>query len=99
MDGTKLAVYVDMIGKANFVNYFQQYADFSLSNQVVAQYISDDLPCTYKSALGRRVGPARTIIRAGRARDAMLLISRSQGLSGHVRQAAAEIAGSLSESR
>lgn len=95
MNDAKLENYLKMTGKANFVNYFQHFADFSLSNQMVAQYISDDLPCTYKSALGRRVEPARMIIRAGQSKSALLHISRASRLPERVKQAAREIADSL----
>lgn len=95
MDEAKLEKDLQMIGKANFVKYFDQLNDFTLTNQAVAEYIVDDSSCTSKSALGRRVEPARRIIRAGQARAAMLSISRSTRLSRHVVHQAAEIAKSL----
>ena len=95
MDEAKLEESLRMIGKANFVEYFEQLADVTLTNQAVAEHIVNDSGCAYKSALGRRVGPARSIIRAGQARDAMLLISGSTRLAPRVVQRAAEIAKSL----
>ena len=92
MDEAKLEEYLRMVGKANFVKYFEQLNDPTLTNQAVAEYIVDDSGCSSKSALGRRVGPARSIIRAGQSRAAMLLISDSNRLPRHIVESAARIA-------
>ena len=94
MDEAKLEEYLRMVGKTNFVKYFEQLNDPTLTNQAVAEYIVDDSGCSSKSALGRRVGPARSIIRAGQSRAAMLNISRSR-VSNRIKQLAGEIAKSL----
>lgn len=95
MDEAKLEESLQRIGKANFVDYFEQLSDFTLTNRAVAEHIVTDSACTYKSALGQRVEHGRRIIRAGQARDAMLLISRSTRLDPPVVHRAAEIAKSL----
>ena len=101
MDEAQLEKYLRMIGKECFVTFFARLSDFSQTDQVVAEFIAGKLSLTYRrvvtsqNALTWRVKPARTIIRAGQSREAMLLISRSSRLPSHVTQAAANIARAL----
>ena len=103
MDEAQLEGYLRTIGKECFVTFFAQLSDFSQTDQVVAEFIAGELSITYQrvvtsqSALTWRVKPARTIIRAGQSREAMLLISRSSRLPSHITQAAANIARSLGD--
>ena len=101
MDEAQLERCLRSIGKESFVTFFPQLADFSQTDQAVAEFIACDLSRTHQrvvtsqSALTWRVKPARRIIRAGQAMAAMLLISRSSKLPVHVTQVAADIAKSL----
>lgn len=95
MDETRVKNYVEMVGKETFVTFYEQLADFTQPEQVVAEFIASELGCTYDNALGFRVKPARRIIQAGQSRAAMLLISDSVRLPSHIVESAARIAKSL----
>ena len=104
MDEAKLAIQVDMIAKLTFVIYHDLLADFSQTDQAVAELLSRKLShpgkeITLQNALTWRVLPARKIIKAGQAKEAMLLISRSDSprLSKQIKQKAAEIAEQLGD--
>ena len=92
VDEAKLERYLELIGKETFVRFFEQLSDFSLSKQDVAQHIANELGCTYSAALTWRVSPARTIIRAGNSKAALLRISQSARLPDYVTKAAAALA-------
>ena len=58
------------VGKECFVTYFELFDNSQLSNQEVSKQIQTDRGYTWKSCLSR-TSHARSIIRAGRARDAL----------------------------
>ena len=93
MDVDKLESCLQMIGKRTFVKYYELFVDFSLSDQQIAETIARDLGCTYDNAMGWRVKPARTVIRAGQGRNALRIISGSNRLSPDITQKASELAG------
>lgn len=65
------------IGMECFVTYFCKFADLTIRNLDVAELLRQERDYTMKSC-NSRVSHARAIIRAGRAKDALLRISRSQ---------------------
>lgn len=67
------------IGKECFVSFFQQFCDSSLSNADVAEQIRKDRGYTDKACLSR-TSHARSIIKAGRAIDALDMICQSTNL-------------------
>ena len=64
------------IGIAIFVAYFAEFCDRSRSNEDVAAQIEEERGYTDKSCRSR-TSHARSIIRAGRATDALAMVSRS----------------------
>ena len=75
--------------------FFGELYDPELLNETVARYISEDLSCDYSAALTWRVNPARRIIAAGRAKEALIICSESRGLPRPIRDKAAELADGL----
>ena len=94
MDEANVELNLGIVGKENFVTYYEQLADLSQTDQIVAEAIAAKLRRTYKNALDFQVDPSRRIIRAGQSRAAMLNISRSR-VSNRIKQLAGEIAKSL----
>ena len=92
VDEAKVEKYLRMVGKQVFVTYYELLSDFDLPDNEVAGLISSDGGYTFDSALTLRVKPARTLIRAGQGRTALLSISRSTRLPAHVKQWASELA-------
>ena len=80
-----------MIGKKTFVTYYELLADFDLPDNEIAGVIARDLGRTFERAMTYRVKPARKIIRAGQAKTALLIVSRSR-LPACVTQRASELA-------
>ena len=99
MDDQALDQKLRSIGKECFVTFFGELSDFELSNEAVARYIAEDWGRDYNAALTRRVYPARNIIKAGRAEDALIVCSKSPGLSDHIRERANSLAAYLRASR
>ena len=99
MNDQKLNRLLQSIGKRCFVTFFGELADPELLNETVARYMSEDLSCEYGAALTWRVNPARRIIAAGRAREALIICSESRGLPRRIRDKAAELADGLSGDR
>ena len=81
-----------MIGKRAFVTYYELLADFDLPDNEVADLIASELDSTFDSAMTWRVKPARTLIRAGQAKTALLIVSRSARLSNDITRMASELA-------
>ena len=92
MDEAKVNRDLALIGKQSFVNFFELLADFDLPDSEVADYIAGELGCTVENALSWRVKPARTLIRAGQAKTALLIISGSNRLPSHVTGRASDLA-------
>ena len=83
------------VGKECFVTYFEQFHDTQLSNQDIAIQIQEDRGYTWKSCQSR-TSHARSIIRAGRARDALEKIRDSERVRDQrIRDRASSIAASM----
>ena len=75
--------------------FFVELCDRELLDETVARYIAEDWGRDRSAALTRRVYPARKIIDAGRARDALIICSNSKRLPLHIRDKATLFAESL----
>ena len=95
MDDLQLERYLQSVGKECFVTFFGELSDRELLDETVARYIAEDWGRDRSAALTRRVYPARKIIDAGRAKDALIICSNSRRLPFHIRDKAAALAGSL----
>ena len=103
MNDQQLERNLQSIGKICFVTYFKEFSDFYRSREEVAAQIANESRgptgkrLSYDAALTRRVYPARNIIKAGRASDALLLVSKSKSpqVPNHIKEKAAEMARSL----
>ena len=82
------------IGKECFVTYFPLFSSESLSNADIAGIIYEERAYKYNSCRSR-TSTARRIIRAGRAMDALQLVSRSEGVPFTIREEAGRIATQL----
>ena len=91
MDEAKVETYLGMIGKRTFMTYYELLADLALPDNEIADLIASDLDCTSDSAMTFRVNPARKLIRAGQAKTALLIVSRSR-LPDDITQRASELA-------
>lgn len=93
MEDWKLARYVNSVGKECFVTYFNWFSDWSLSNQEIAQILREERGYTW-NACNSRISTSRSIIKAGRAIDALDIISGSNA-DVRTRERATEIADAL----
>ena len=75
------------IGKECFVTFFKYFADSSLSNQYIAKRLKTERGYT-DHACQSRTGHARSIIKAGRAKDALINISQSKNVPMQIREKA-----------
>ena len=84
------------IGREVFVTYFKDFCAQSKSNEDVAAHIEEERCYTAKSCRSR-TGHARSIIGAGRAMDALIMVSRSTSplVPGHIKEKAAELVREL----
>ena len=84
------------IGKECFATFFNEFCDRSLSNEDVAAKIKDERGYTDK-ACWSRTSHARSIIKAGRASDALDMVrhSTSPRVTPHTKERAAELAARL----
>ena len=80
MDDQQLKRTLRLVGMVCFIKYFRELSNLSLSNQSVAEMLMEREMYTDKSCISR-VSHARSIIRAGRARDALLMIAGSDNVS------------------
>ena len=96
MNDQQLNQHLKSIGKECFVTFFGELRDLELLNETVARYIAEDWGVDRYAALTWRVNPARKIIAAGRAKDALVSISKSRGVPPNIRDRAAVLADSLS---
>ena len=99
MDDQQLDRNLRSIGKECFVAFFKEFYDCSLSNEDVVAQIKEDRDYTDKSCRSR-TSHARSIIKAGRALDALDVIrfSMSSQVTAHTKEMAAELAAYLRES-
>ena len=92
MDEAKVNRHLGIIGKQTFVTYFELLADLELPDDEVADLIASELGCTFENAMSWRVKPARALVRAGQAKTALMIISRSNRLPRDVASMASELA-------
>ena len=95
-DEARVERYLALIGKVSFVTFFELLSDFDLPDSEVAEYMAGELGRTVESAMSWRVKPARTLIRAGQAKTALLIIGQSKRLPPHVTQRALDLAIAVS---
>jgi hypothetical protein len=76
------------IGKECFVTFFEKLCNPKLPDEAVARLIAGEWGCDYTAALGLRVRPARRIIAARRASDALVVCAGSVRLPRHIRDKA-----------
>lgn len=95
MDDHEMERHLQSIGKQCFVEYYPLLCNQNIPSESVAITITEEKNYrTYDTTLGRRVKPARRIIDAGRARDALLNISESR-VPYHIRREAKRLAGEI----
>ena len=80
MNDEQLARNLQTVGKECFVSYFSRFADPSTDTETVAQFLKEERPCYTIKSCRSRVSHARTVINAGRGKDALTVISRSNRL-------------------
>jgi hypothetical protein len=88
MHDYQLSDALNSMGKACFVEYYCKFADFSLSNKEVVELLMKNYT---KGVSTIRVSRARSIIRAGRAKDALTIISQAARVSPQTRARAKEL--------
>lgn len=88
------------IGKECFVTFFYKFYDSSLSNEDVSIHIKEERGHYTDKSCRSRTSHARSIIKAGRALDALDVIrsSASSQVKAHTKERAAELAAYLRES-
>lgn len=94
MNDQQLQRNLQSVGMACFVKYFGEFANLSLPNQTVAEILREREGYTPGSCSGR-VSTSRSIIRAGRARDALLMIANAGNVSRHTAEQARALADGL----
>ncbi|MDE2837171.1 MAG: hypothetical protein OXL97_06635 [Chloroflexota bacterium] len=77
MNEQQLVRTLNSVGKRCFVTWFRQFCDLSLSNEDVAAQMEEAERYSARTCRTRTSG-ARSIIRAGRGRDALEKITRSK---------------------
>lgn len=92
MNDQRLKETLQSIGKECFVTYFRKFADTSLSNKDVAEILMRETDYTEGSCRSR-TSHARRIIKAGRAKDALMDISVSSGVLPEIAAKAKRLAG------
>ena len=95
MDDYQLDRNLRSIGKECFIAYFNQFSNPQLTNQEIAELMKKERGYTSK-ACQSRTSHARSIIRAGRAKDAMEIIRDSERVRDQrIRDRAARLADLL----
>ncbi len=77
MNEQQLVRTLNSVGKRCFITWFRQFCDPSLSNEDVAAQMQEAERYSPKACRSRTSG-ARSIIRAGRGRDALTIIASSR---------------------
>ena len=93
MDDDKLDRNLQSVGKCCFVNYFDDFAGGLSSDAVVDLLMKNESYA--EKATRARVSTARSIIKAGRAKDALRVISGASRVPESVRVRAMKIAEGL----
>ena len=95
MNDHQLDRHLQSIGKECFIAYFNQFSNPQLTNWEIAELIERERGYTWKTCQSRTSG-ARSIIKAGRAKDAMEIIRDSEGVRDQrIRDRAARLADLL----
>ena len=95
MNDHQLDRHLQSIGKECFVAYFNQFSNPQLTNQEIAASMEKERGYTWKACQSRTSG-ARSIIKAGRAKDALEMIRDSEGVRDQrIRDKAARLADLL----
>ncbi len=94
MDDRQLQRNLQSVGMACFVKYFGEFANNALPNRAVAEILLEREGYTEKSCRSR-VSHARSIIKAGRAADALLMIAGASNVSRHTAERAKALADGL----
>ena len=93
MNDAQLSRALQSIGKECFVTYFLKFNDHSLSNQDLCEILINERG--YRpSACSTRVSKSRSIIKAGCAKDALMIIADSNA-DQRTRELASELAALL----
>ena len=91
MNDAQLIRALQSIGKECFVTYFQKFADPSLTNEYLRDMLHQQRG--YRpSGCSTRVSRARAIIKAGRAKDALLEVANSFNVDDKIRDLARKLA-------
>ena len=85
MNDTQLYRHINSVGKRCFVEYFEYFADESIFRNVLIELMYSKEKW---STCGNRISTARSIIRAGRAKDALLIIADAKKVSKAIRDEA-----------
>ncbi|BDX02816.1 hypothetical protein MACH16_15640 [Marinomonas pontica] len=91
MDDKKLSRYLQSVGQACFIRFFEEFSSDTLSRDALIAKLRDQTTYTEKSCASR-VSKARSILNAGLADKALSLIASSN--SGRVSQEVKEKARS-----
>ena len=80
MNDQQLARNLQSVGKKFFVTYFCTLFDLSIDSRDIVKQLGQDRPDYTAKSRRSRVSHARAIVKAGRARDALIDISQSAKL-------------------
>lgn len=94
MDDQQLNRNLQSVGMCCFVKYFGEFDNNALPNRAVAEILRERESYTPASC-SSRVSKSRSIIRAGRARDALLMIAGSAKVCRRTAEKAKELADGL----
>jgi hypothetical protein len=94
MDDKRLDRNLRSIGMDCFVSYYNLFADEMLSNAEIADIIFKERGYTFK-ACNSRTSHSRAIIRAGRAKDALEMVTSSSRVSSNITEKAQELLQTL----
>jgi len=94
VDDQELNRMLGRIGKACFVTYFREFDNSSMPNKEVIEILMHDEGYT-KNSCQTRVSNACRIIKAGRAKDALMIISASPRMSSEIVAKAKRLAAGM----
>lgn len=87
MDDQKLDRYLKSVGMKCFVTYFEDFSNDELSNNEIAEKVFAENNYTHKACVSR-TGHSRMIIRGGRAKDAIILVTKAAKIDNGTTQKA-----------
>ncbi len=91
MDDQRLEKTLRSIGKECFVTYYTKFTDPFLSNEYIAAQIKSEKGYSCNTCKSR-TSSSRSIIKAGRAKDALINISQSKNVPMQIREKARALA-------